>query len=150
MQKVLAEDWERFVRENQEAMRQEGLLDIDNLIQDSYELADDLDERAAEELQEQEELVNEIESYEASKQSIICVNCCKTNLVPSSKHNTSIALCHNCGFYATENCLYQILQAVNDHSNNCTGTIGFSLEPGTDNTIVGNCETCDLWDMFYM
>jgi hypothetical protein len=156
MQNALAEEWERFLRENEEAMRQEGLLDvdIDNLIQENldFEQLQNFNDNTLEQLQahEQEKLNSEIEFYETSKDTVICVNCCKTDLVPSSKHNVPIALCPNCGFYATEKCLHGILNVVNIHSNTCADKLDLSLEPGTDNTIIVNCDSCGLFDMYYM
>lgn len=141
MKRALQEDWEQFVRENQESIRQEGLLDIESLIQDSYELTQDIQDDMPD--------LEEIE-YETSDDTIICVNCRKAYLSPSTNGNTHFACCQNCGFYATPNCLNQIITAVTQHSTVCNGSIGFSLEPGTDNTIIANCETCDLWDIFYM
>ncbi|KAI7898796.1 uncharacterized protein BX663DRAFT_555517 [Cokeromyces recurvatus] len=147
--KILKDEWIRFKQENEQSMREEGIVDIDSLIEESIR---EYEENEAYFQQEQEELENTLASYEASRNTTICVNCQKSSLVPDARTigQNPIASCPNCGFYVTESCLYDILTATSVHSSNCTGMISYSLEAGTDNTIIGVCNICDLWNLFYM
>jgi DNA-directed RNA polymerase subunit RPC12/RpoP len=149
MHKILETEWDQFKKENEKAMRQEGINDIDSLIEESLQAP--YEEQYEYYLrQEQEELESAMYFYEESKNAIICVNCQKATLVPSQMKGTSIATCPNCGFYSTESCLTDIVRMATEHGADCQGSISFSLEPGTDNTIIAVCNICDLWNMFYM
>lgn len=122
-------------------MREEGILDINDLISDSIHTTDDETQLFL--LQEAQALEEAIASYEQSKQ---CVSCKKDFLTFTS----TLASCSSCGFYATLPCLAQIEAAFYSHVQQCQGSIEVSLEPGTDNTILASCDLCNLWDMFYM
>lgn len=149
MQNVLKNEWECFKKENENAMRQEGIIDMDGLIKQSlHEQFEEDDEYYLR--QEQEELENAMYFYEESINSTICVNCQKAALVPSQIKDRSIATCPNCSFYTTETCLADIVRTATEHGTYCQGSVSYSLEPGTDNTIVAICNICDLWNMFYL
>lgn len=140
MQYTLSQQWDNFKKENEQEMMREGIVDMDELIEESL-----MEEYEKYQKQEQEELEDTIASYERA--SLICVHCHKDTLIYTSQNMLS---CPTCGFYATEICLQSILNAINQHSNQCQGRIEFSLEPGATSTILANCDICDLWDMFYM
>jgi hypothetical protein len=149
MQRILENEWNQFKKDNEQSMRQEGIFNVDELIEESIqEYEDEYIELHLQ--QEQEELENAIARYEASLSSAMCVNCHKTALQPSTRNSQSIALCPNCGFYATENCLAEIDNAAAAHGTTCNGLMQYALEPGTDNSVLGICNICDLWSMFYM
>lgn len=139
MQSIVEKEWTEFLRMNEQLMRQEGITDINDLIQDS--LQDD--ETEVHLIQEQQELEEAIASYEQSK---LCVNCKKSMLT----YTNQLASCQGCGFYATETCLAQIETASYSHTLSCHGSIEYTLEQGTDNSLIAVCNVCDLWDMFYM
>lgn len=143
MQGIVEKEWAEFKRVNEQLMREEGITNIDDLIEDSIQEANQ--ENDVHLIQEQQELEYAIASYEQSK---LCVNCKKAML--SCSNNSPIASCSQCGFYATEQCLSQIDIASFSHGSFCQGSIEYSLEPGTDNTLLAVCNICDLWDMFYM
>jgi hypothetical protein len=148
MQKILEKEWDRFKKENEESMRREGVYDVDNLIEESIQEEDPQNEFHL--LQEQAELESALALYEESQRHM-CINCHKAALSPSTLKNTPIALCPTCGFYATENCLADIDKAASVHAVNCQdGLMEYSLEPGTDNTVIAVCNVCDLWNIFYM
>jgi Zn-finger nucleic acid-binding protein len=146
---VLEKEWDRFKKENEIAMRQEGIIDIDGLIDES--LQEEYEEENEYYLrQEKEELENAMYFYEESINAAICVNCQKAAVVSSQMRDTSIATCPSCGFYTTESCLADIVHMATEHGAYCQGSASYSLEPGTDNTIIAVCNICDLWNMFYM
>ncbi|KAI9486643.1 MAG: hypothetical protein EXX96DRAFT_549883 [Benjaminiella poitrasii] len=151
MHKILEEEWLRFKQENEQAMREEGIVDFDNLIDESIQEYEK-EENEAYFQQEQEELESILASYEVSKNLVICVNCQKASLTPDGRKRgvDPIASCPNCGFYTTESCLHDIIAATSAHAANCKGIISYSLEPGTDDTIISICNICDLWNMFYL
>lgn len=152
MQKVLEQEWDRFKKEHEESMRQEGIFDMDNLIEESIQEAHDQEESEFHLLQEQAELESALQLYEesATQHGHACVNCQKAALQPSIVKNIQIVHCPRCGFYATEKCLQEIDKAASIHALNCQGQMEYALEPGTDNTMIAVCNICDLWNIFYM
>ncbi|KAG1465286.1 hypothetical protein G6F56_004919 [Rhizopus delemar] len=140
MQYTLPQEWADFKKRNEEAMLREGVTDMDDLIEES--LREEYDEYLR---QEQEELEYTVKHSEQA--CLICVHCLKGSLI---YQNSSMLSCSRCGFYATESCLQTALNVVNQHSAQCQGRIEFSLELGTNNTLVANCDLCGLWDMFYI
>ncbi|OAD08271.1 hypothetical protein MUCCIDRAFT_154870 [Mucor lusitanicus CBS 277.49] len=143
MAKVLEQEWAEFKRVNEEAMRNEGIDDVDSLIEQSM-----LDDEAEMYLQQESQGLDQ--ALEELYQTVACVNCQKAALVPSQVNGVPVLACPPCGFYATESCLSTILNASRHHSGYCQGLISYSLEPGTDDTIIAACNICDLWDMFNM
>ncbi|KAI7882306.1 uncharacterized protein EV154DRAFT_523007 [Mucor mucedo] len=140
MQHMIQNEWAEFVRLNEQTMREEGIMDINDLISESIH---NDDETQVHLLLEEQELEEAIACYEQSRQ---CVSCKKSVLTFTSQ----LASCPTCGFYATESCLAQIDAASFSHAQQCQGPIEVSLEPGTDNTLLVACDSCGLWDMFYM
>ncbi|CEP18348.1 hypothetical protein [Parasitella parasitica] len=140
MHKILEQEWDLFKKENEDAMRNEGIDDVNNLIEESM-----WDEEAELYLKEEEENFGQaMDEYRA----IVCVNCKKAALVPTKVKGIEVSSCPNCGFYATEMCLTTILQASNNHSMQCYGLISYIMEPGTDGSIIAVCNVCDQWDLF--
>ena len=144
MHKILEQEWDIFKRENETAMRNEGIDDIDNLIEESILKIDEEAEMYSKEMEEG--LGQALDEYQA----IICVNCQKAKVTSSELKGVKVLSCPNCGFYATEMCLNTILESSKMHSIYCHGLISYSLEPGTDDSIISACNTCDLWDIFNM
>ncbi|KAI8352164.1 hypothetical protein EDC96DRAFT_610168 [Choanephora cucurbitarum] len=142
MNQILASEKQKIKQEHEEMMRREGILDVDQLIEESLE--QDQLELPEEEL---ENLDDALASYEASQHAAICISCRHAAFVPIEPN---LIGCPNCGFRITESCLSQLIQADMIHTETCRGCIEYSLEPGTDNTINANCYVCDLWNMFYM
>ncbi|KAI8069044.1 uncharacterized protein B0P05DRAFT_551327 [Gilbertella persicaria] len=140
MSKIVIAEKERIKQGHEESMLKEGIVDIDSLIEESLQQEAQLFE------EEQEELESALAFYEASKDAVICLNCKKAALIL----NQNLASCPQCGFYATEKCLHDMIQAETHHANHCQGPIEYSLEPGTDNIITALCTICDLWSVFYM
>ncbi|CAO0792450.1 unnamed protein product [Mucor circinelloides] len=143
MPKILEQEWSQFKKDNEEAMRKEGIDDIDNLIEESI-----LDDEAEIYLREEEQELGQ--AMEELYQTVVCVNCQKAALISSQIKGVPVLSCPQCGFYATEMCTGAILNASQNHSAYCQGLISYALEPGTDDTIVATCNICDLWDMFNM
>lgn len=143
MPKILEQEWSQFKKDNEEAMRKEGIDDIDNLIEESM-----LDDEAEIYLREEEQELGQ--AMEELYQTVVCVNCQKAALISSQIKGVPVLSCPQCGFYATEMCTGAILNASQNHSAYCHGLISYALEPGTDDTIVATCNICDLWDMFNM
>ncbi|GAN01173.1 hypothetical protein MAM1_0005c00604 [Mucor ambiguus] len=141
MTKVLEQEWSQFKKENEEAMRKEGIDDVDSLIEQSM-----LDDEAEVYMQQEKEGLDL--ALEELYQAVACVNCQKAALTSCQIKNVPVLACPQCGFYATEMCLNTILNASQHHSTYCHGLISYSLEPGTDDTIISACNICDLWDMF--
>ncbi|KAI8644667.1 hypothetical protein BD408DRAFT_413077 [Parasitella parasitica] len=140
LHKILEQEWDIFKKENEDAMRNEGIDDIDNLIEESM-----WDEEADMYFREEEENLSQaMDDYQA----IVCVNCQKAALISTQMQGLQVLSCPNCGFYATEMCLNTILQAIKNHSMQCYGLISYILEPGTDDSIIAACNICDLWDLF--
>ncbi|KAI8973474.1 hypothetical protein BDF20DRAFT_882531 [Mycotypha africana] len=141
-----------FLERNQDALKREGFSDINMLIEDSlYELNEAQVEKLEADqyqMEEQAEIENAIKSYEEARNQVICVNCRRAILIPAIVNHKSVNSCPACGFYTTESCLHQILQAANAHADHCTGSIGYGLEAGSDDTILAACNQCDLWDLF--
>ena len=144
MHKILEQELDIFKRENEIAMRNEGIDDIDNLIEESILKVDEEAEMYSKEMEEG--LGQALDEYQA----IICVNCQKAKIISSEIKGVQVLACPNCGFYATEMCLNTILGSSKMHSMHCHGMISYSLEPCTDDSIISACNTCDLWDMFNM
>ena len=140
-------EWDRFKIENEQCMKEEGIYDIDNLIEQSIHEYEEEEQLLLYQL-EQEELEQSIALYEESLR--LCINCRKVPLEPFMIQETPVAKCHQCGFYATEKCLTQVKEQAAIHDQSCQGQIGYALEPGTDNTLMAACDVCDLWDLFYM
>ncbi|KAL9550279.1 hypothetical protein MBANPS3_004803 [Mucor bainieri] len=143
MAKVLEQEWSQFKKDNEEAMRREGIDDVDSLIEQSM-----LNDEAEAYLQQEEEGLDQ--AQEELYQTVVCVNCQKAALTSSHIKGVPVLACPTCGFYATEMCLNTILNASQQHSTYCHGLISYSLEPGTDDAIISACNVCDLWDMFNM
>ncbi|KAK4510869.1 uncharacterized protein ATC70_005304 [Mucor velutinosus] len=143
MTKVLQQEWIQFKMDNEEAMRKEGIDDMDSLIEQSM-----LDDEAEMYLRQEEEGLDQ--ALEELYQTVACVNCQKAALTSSQIKGVPVLACPQCGFYATETCLSTILNASHGHATYCHGLISYSLEPGTDDTIIAACNICDLWDMFNM
>lgn len=147
MQTVLENEWDRFKKQHEQAMNEEGITDVDDLVDQSIQDYEDEENEIHLQL-EREVLENEIALYEESL--VLCVNCHKSPLQPSTLKNTPIASCPSCGFYATEKCLEDIRRAAVEHNQTCPGNMEYALEPGTDDTLLAACNVCDLWTMFVM
>lgn len=143
MPKILEQEWNQFKKNNEEAMRREGIDDINSLIEESM-----FNDEAEMYIRQEEEGLEQ--ALEELYQTVACVNCQKAALVASQIKGVPVLACPQCGFYATEKCLHTVLDASQHHSTYCHGLIAYSLEPGTDDTIIAACNTCDLWDLFNM
>ncbi|KAI8983099.1 hypothetical protein BDB01DRAFT_792444 [Pilobolus umbonatus] len=143
---VLKEVWEQFILENEAAMKREGVCDIDEMIE-----SDEIDIALEAFLLEEETIIlNTLSSYEESLQIIVCINCQKDRLNPSLYNGVPVIACNQCGFYTTEKGYLTIIEGKNGHDINCTGYIQYSLEPGTDHSIMSVCDECDDWSIYSM
>lgn len=143
MPKILEQEWTQFKKNNEEAMRKEGIDDVNSLIEESM-----FNDEAEMYIRQEEEGLDQ--ALEELYQTVACVGCQKAALVASQTKGVSVLACPQCGFYATEMCLQTILNGSQHHSTYCHGLMSYSLEPGTDDTIIAACNTCDLWDLFNM
>ncbi|KAI9267384.1 hypothetical protein BY458DRAFT_476097 [Sporodiniella umbellata] len=137
---TLTQEWVDFKKRNEDAMLKEGVVDMDELIEES--LREEYEEYLRQEDEELESILSQNEQI-----SPICINCLKQHLVMTSPNLYS---CLGCGFYTSETCLQNILGVLSQHGALCQGRVEFCVEPNTNNTLIANCDVCDLWDMFYM
>lgn len=149
MRVIVENEWEKFKSENENAMKEEGIIDADDLIEQSLQ---DYQQEANEFHleQEQKDLENAIAQYQESLDNKICFQCQRAYLGLSTLNNEPVLSCPNCGFYVTERCFVEVEKSAHAHGSTCPGSMEYALESGADNTLLAICNVCDLWTMFPM
>ncbi|KAI8331194.1 hypothetical protein BC941DRAFT_439241 [Chlamydoabsidia padenii] len=168
MNAVMAQEWERFQKENQEELNQAGVdlyADLENMndnqqhgknntrwVNDTNLLLfffvtsclGEPDSALYEEYErmQQEELNTAIETYESLSQlSTTCINCQQYTLFQQGDNHQ----CATCGFTMKKELIDALNLTIHNHATSCHSQLEFMVEPGVNGSIIGLCSVCDLW-----
>ncbi|KAI7862801.1 hypothetical protein BDF14DRAFT_1468303 [Spinellus fusiger] len=165
VQLTFKDEWEAFVRNNEEAMRSEGIddsiaLEIEKEIMTDYAMMKENSDCIDYNEDEEAELSYTIQCYEEeqSRQQALfmsidtngmeCMECKNTTLFTSVDSNgVKVMICSSCGFSLNEKTTNAIQKTLHEHTYICSGSIGYMLDPESKDSLLGICNTCDLWTM---
>ncbi|KAI8391568.1 uncharacterized protein BYT42DRAFT_610780 [Radiomyces spectabilis] len=158
MQHIILQEWETFKRTNEEALQREGVgldTNLDAFEANLYqELQDEYDPTYDEMMQEEEaQLARAFEDYQQTSglqypNSCVCLKCRQSLLQPTVSNGQNCFYCNQCGFHVLQETLTSIQRTMKEHDLQCNGAFNCMVEPGTNDSIIGVCDICDLWAVF--